>query len=104
MYMIYWQTTGEVIGKSITKSKLFESDQLLDALQFSNELRMSPLNSFIVMASENPNSVGKQGAVAAGPDYDWTKRRNNERDPNVAITRRKLYNATDEQEVPLDEE
>jgi hypothetical protein len=40
--------------------------QMSEALQFMESLRKAPAVSFIVMASENPNSVGKPGA-----EYSW---------------------------------
>lgn len=99
MFMVYWTEWGDN-----PRAREFASDQMSEALQFMESLRKAPAVSFVVMASENPNSVGKPGAAAAGADYNWTKRRNNERDLNVAVSRRKTYNANDEVEVPMDEE
>jgi hypothetical protein len=99
MFRVYY-TVAETGIESVD----FSADKLSNALAFMNNLRNDPDVSFVVMASENPNSVGKPGAAAAGADYNWTKRRNNERDLNVAVSRRKTYNANDEVEVPMDEE
>ena len=73
MYMIYWTE------EAVPKSQQFESDQMSEALKFSQELRTRQYTdgcvSFVSMASENPNCVGKQGVDVTGPDYDWKKRR-----------------------------
>ena len=77
MYMVYWT---EVYDNLRTPGQeLFASDDLRAALQFMEELRLrqragEPV-SFIVMASENPDSVGHAGAADALPDYKWLKRR-----------------------------
>lgn len=102
MFMVYW--TAQHHGyEPKPNSRAFDSDKMLDALDFIKELRDNSINTFVVMASENPNSVGKPGVAAAGADYDWTKRRNNERQPATPV-RRKYFNANDEVEVPMDEE
>lgn len=71
--MIYWTENGQ------PNSKQFESEKMSEALKFSQELRTRQYAdgsvSFVSMASENPNCVGKQGIDVTGPDYDWKKRR-----------------------------
>jgi len=73
MYMIYWTEN------SVPNSQLFESDKMSEALKFSESIRQRKYAGenigFIVMSSENPNCVGKQGFDVVGPDYDWKKRR-----------------------------
>lgn len=77
MYMIYW---SELVSDDMTpRSEVFNDDEMSKALAFSQELRTrkyagEPLY-FIVMSSEDPNCVGKQGYDVTGPDYDWKKRR-----------------------------
>ena len=73
MYMIYWTE------ESVPKSQLFDSDKMMESLKFSEALRQCKYAGenigFIVMSSENPDCVGKQGFDVVGPDYDWKKRR-----------------------------
>ena len=77
MYMVYWT---ELAGQLQQPAQaLFPADELRAALQFMEELRLrqragEPV-AFIVMASENPESVGHAGAADPGPDYKWMKRR-----------------------------
>lgn len=104
MFMVFWIEPNAVDGAYETRSAEFNSDQMVEALGYMEGLRNRVGVRFITMASENPNSVGKSGVAAASADYSWTKRRNNERDPDVAISRRKTYNANDEVEVPLDDD
>lgn len=70
MYKVYWTEDGP-------QSKDF--DDLKMSLQFCEEKRTIQRNGgnvgFVVMVSENPNSVGHPGAADVGPDYDWKKRR-----------------------------
>ena len=70
MFKVYWtKSSGD------PESAGFEN--LSEVLKFMEDLRSEPGNSFVVMASENPNSVGKPGVDEVGPDYNWTKRRGN---------------------------
>jgi hypothetical protein len=77
MYMVYWT---ELVDRLPTPTQaLFSADDLRAALQFMEELRQrkragEPV-SFIVLASENPDSVGQAGAADPAPDYNWMKRR-----------------------------
>jgi hypothetical protein len=71
--MIFWAEN------SVPQGKQFESDQMSEALKFSESLRQRKFQGadigFVTLASENPNCVGKQGVDVTGPDYDWKKRR-----------------------------
>lgn len=75
MYMIYWTEVREDGWEAM--SKLFETELLEEPLKFQAALRREGEETgkirFVTMVSENPNSVGKAGATAAGPDYDWSK-------------------------------
>jgi len=77
MYMVYWT---EIVSDTRTPyQQLFSSDDLSTALRFMEELRQrqrvgEPV-CFIVLSSENPNSVGLAGAADPHPDYKWLKRR-----------------------------
>lgn len=73
MYKIYWTDDQG------PKSQDFGSNEMMQALKFSEGLRQKKYAgediNFIVMSSENPDCVGKQGFDVVGPDYDWKKRR-----------------------------
>ena len=77
MYMVYWTETQDALQKPA--QALFPASELRAALQFMEELRQRQRGgeavSFIVMASENPDSVGHRGAADPAPDYKWMKRR-----------------------------
>ena len=58
-----------------------ECKTLDEALKWSSELRENG-NTYVTIASENPNCVGKQGVDSVvdgklpdGNDYEWKKRR-----------------------------
>ncbi|AVH85100.1 hypothetical protein RsoM2USA_172 [Ralstonia phage RsoM2USA] len=77
MFLVYWSVCQNELR--IPQSKEFEHDQMKAALTFMEELRTQqraggPIG-FVVMASENPNSVGNPGAADVLPGYDWKKRR-----------------------------
>lgn len=77
MYMVYWT---EMSGSDhMARQALFTSDDLRAALQFMEELRLrqraGDAVSFIVLSSENPDSVGPAGAADPASDYKWLKRR-----------------------------
>jgi hypothetical protein len=57
----------------------FPADKMSDALSYMETLRKDENNSFVTFCSENPQSVGKPGVAEVGSDYNWTKRRRNER-------------------------
>jgi hypothetical protein len=73
MYKVYWTERGALSARE------FNSDEMSQALKFTQELRTKQYAgegiSFITMAAENPDMVGKQGYDVTGPDYDWKKRR-----------------------------
>ena len=75
--MVYW--TGMEHSLKIAYSKEFESDDMLSAMRFMEELRTRQRQGehicFVAMASENPNSVGPAGVADPAPDYNWKKRR-----------------------------
>ena len=77
MYMVYWTEVAEDARKPF--QELFPSSDLRAALQFMEELRLRQRAGesvcFIVMSSENPDSVGPAGAADPHPDYKWMKRR-----------------------------
>lgn len=77
MYMVYWSEMES--DKLQPHNRLFGSNDMTDALRFSESLRARKYAGepvyLVVMASENPNCVGKQGFDVTGPDYDWKKRR-----------------------------
>ncbi|WP_296508629.1 hypothetical protein [Rhodoferax sp.] len=72
MFKIYWtDTEGQSHGA--------ETADLVQALQITKDKRDAG-HTFVTMASENPNNVGKQGVDAVvdgktpdGEDYDWSK-------------------------------
>ncbi len=77
MYKVYYT----VPFSEHIKSKTFEANEMSDALAFSQKVRNMGA-SFVVMASENANQVGKMGVDAvvdgklpSGEDYTWKKRR-----------------------------
>jgi hypothetical protein len=73
MYKVYWTENGNLNAKE------FASGEMSTALDATQQLRTRQYAGediqFIVMAHENPHSVGKQGYDVTGPDYDWKKRR-----------------------------
>jgi hypothetical protein len=77
MYMVYWTELTDLL--QAPSQALFPASELRAALQFMEELRQrqraGEALSFIVMASENPDSVGHAGAADPAPDYKWMKRR-----------------------------
>lgn len=77
MYMVYWTATEKAV--TTPKSREFNSDEMLDALRFAEEMRKIQRSTgevkFITFVSENPNCVGHAGVAEVGPDYDWKKRR-----------------------------
>jgi hypothetical protein len=77
MYMVYWTEAEDEL--QTPAQALFPASELRAALQFMEELRQRQRGgepvSFIVMASENPDSVGHAGAADPSQDYKWMKRR-----------------------------
>ena len=77
MYMIYWTVVENDVN--ITHGRLFESHEMRTAMDFMEALRTQQRSGericFIVMSSENPDSVGHAGVADPSPDYNWKKRR-----------------------------
>jgi hypothetical protein len=77
MYMVYWTELTDQLQTPAQAA--FPASALRAALQFMEQLRQrqraGEAVSFIVMASENPDSVGHAGAADPAPDYKWMKRR-----------------------------
>jgi hypothetical protein len=77
MYMVYWTEISDSV--QAPRQVLFPSDDLRAALQFMEELRLrqraGDAVNFIVLSSENPDSVGPAGAADPASDYKWLKRR-----------------------------
>lgn len=77
MYMVYWTVIDD--GVRHAHAKEFDSEDMMSALRFMEELREKQRAGkevrFITMSSENPDSVGHPGVAEPGPDYNWKKRR-----------------------------
>jgi hypothetical protein len=77
MYMVYWTELANELQRPA--QALFPTNDLRAALEFMEELRQRQRSgeavSFIVLASENPDSVGQAGAADPAADYKWMKRR-----------------------------
>ncbi len=77
MYMVYWTELAQ--ERQTPAQALFSASDLRAALAFMEELRRrqragEPVG-FVVLASENPDSVGHAGAADPAPNYQWMKRR-----------------------------
>lgn len=75
MYKIYF--TNEY-----GEARSYNEDSLSEALKTVEGLRRNTRNSFVVMASKDPNCVSKEGVdhvvngkLPDGNDYQWMKRR-----------------------------
>ncbi|HYF58700.1 MAG TPA: hypothetical protein VEA81_07070 [Burkholderiaceae bacterium] len=73
MYRVFWMEADE------PRSEGFPGDALTRALAFAEAQRRrrregEPV-SFVVLASEDPHSIGESGVADPSPGYDWTKRR-----------------------------
>lgn len=77
MYMVYWTEIRKNIRKA--HQQLFDSEDMMSAMRFMEDLRTRQRNGdplcFIVLSSENPDSVGHAGVADPPADYNWTKRR-----------------------------
>lgn len=77
MYMVYWTEVDD--EKSVAHGHAFAADEMRAAMHFMEELRgrqrAGEAIAFVVMSSENPNSVGHPGVADPSPDYNWRKRR-----------------------------
>lgn len=76
--MVYWS----VVEADLTTphASAFPAADMLGAMALMEQLRARQRAGegirFVTMSSENPDSVGHPGVEAAGPGYNWTKRRN----------------------------
>lgn len=77
MFMVYWSEVEN--DRSIAHGKSFDSNDMVAAMRFMEELRARQRAGeavcFVTMSSENPNSVGHPGVADPSPDYNWKKRR-----------------------------
>ena len=77
MFMIYWSVNMD--GQKLANSKEFGRNAMLEALQFTESLRLQQRQgasiSHITMSCENPDSVGSAGVADVAPGYAWKKRR-----------------------------
>lgn len=77
MYMVYWTELTDALQRPA--QALFGANELRAALQFMEELRQRQRSGepvgFVVLASENPDSIGHAGAADPAPNYNWMKRR-----------------------------
>lgn len=77
MYVVYWSVYQNELR--IPQSQEFGSNDMKAALTLTEELRSKQRAGaqirFVIMVSENPNSVGHPGAAPAPADYEWKKRR-----------------------------
>lgn len=77
MYMVYW--TIVEADKCTPHEKLFETTEMVAAMQYMEELRKRQREGegvrFITMSSEHPDLVGHPGVDVTGPEYNWKKRR-----------------------------
>lgn len=74
MYKVYWTALD---GQACSEDFI----EMVEALTQANHLRNAG-RAYVVMASENPNQVGKMGVDAvvdgklpSGEDYTWKMRR-----------------------------
>ncbi len=77
MYMVYWTI---VDADSCTPhEELFETTEMVAAMQFMEELRKRQREGegvrFVTMCSEHPDVVGHPGVDVTGAEYNWKKRR-----------------------------
>ena len=81
MYLVYWTEFDDTddAGDAVAHGRSFASDDMGAALKFMEELRTRQRGGerlgFVVMSSENPDSVGHPGVADPSPDYNWKKRR-----------------------------
>jgi hypothetical protein len=77
MYLVYWSESAD--GVRTPHAQEFHADELSQALRFTETLRQRQHDGeavgFVTLCSENPNSVGRAGAMEPAADYAWTKRR-----------------------------
>jgi hypothetical protein len=77
MYMVYWTIVEE--DRCTPHEELFETTEMVGAMQFMEELRKRQREGervrFVTMCSEHPDLVGHPGVDVTGADYNWKKRR-----------------------------
>jgi hypothetical protein len=77
MYMVYWTIVEHGVNKP--HSRLYETTEMVPAMQFMEQLRTRQRAGeavrFITMSSEHPDVVGHPGVDVTGPEYNWKKRR-----------------------------
>jgi hypothetical protein len=77
MYMVYWTIVGNEASEP--HERLFDTSEMVQAMQFMEELRRRQRAGegvrFVTMCSEHPDVVGHPGVDVVGPGYDWKKRR-----------------------------
>jgi hypothetical protein len=77
MYMVYWTIVGGETSEP--HERLFDTGEMVQAMQFMEELRKRQRAGegvrFVTMCSEHPDVVGHPGVDVVGPGYDWKKRR-----------------------------
>jgi hypothetical protein len=80
-FKVYWTAAWpETDWTPKPYSRDFPQDQMTNALALAEELRRQRRDdgakiSHVIMCGENPDQVGEAGCTAAGPDYEWRKRR-----------------------------
>lgn len=72
-YVVYW------LNELTPQAKHFTAEELEASLKFTESLRVRALDgeeiTFVTLASENINNVGKRGVDVTDASYDWKKRR-----------------------------
>jgi hypothetical protein len=77
MYRVYWTVVEG--DRKTPHAREFDTGEMRAAMDYMEQLRTRQRAGegicFVVMSSENPNSVGHAGVAETGPDYAWKKRR-----------------------------
>ncbi len=72
-FMVYWTEIDEQVA--VPCQRLFNKEEMVDAIGFMEELRSSGIAQFVNMVSQDPNCVGKPGVNGKLPeDYSWSKK------------------------------
>jgi len=79
-FKVYWTAAWpETDWTEKPYSRDFAQDKMVEAMTFAEGLRTQRRNgakiNHVIMCGENPDQVGEAGVSAAGPDYEWRKRR-----------------------------
>ncbi len=79
MIVVFWLDSA-LSDKDESRSKKFETNEMLKALEYMNGLRATPFITHVTMCSEMPGSVGKPGVDSVvdgktpdGQPYTWSK-------------------------------